>query len=272
MNRSFLTMLALGLLPLGSCTPIEPDVSPEPDRITQVSTINALMVGRYDGVMTIPDLLKLGDFGVGTLDHLDGEMIVLDGKAYQVRGDGQVLPVTPERSTPFAVVTFFQSEGEFPCPQVDELTDLDIRLDALVPQKNNFAAIRVEARFASITLRSVHRQEPPYRPLAEVAQSQSVWTHENLSGTLVGVRSPAWVAGLNVPGYHWHFLSDDRKIGGHLLDCRTTDGRVRYQVCEDWLVKLEGSRSFNAADLNQDLRQDLHHFESSRGERTPRPQ
>jgi acetolactate decarboxylase len=269
MMRSFRTLLALGLLPLGSCIPTGPQVSSEPDRITQVSVINALMVGRFDGVMTISELLRFGDFGVGTLDHLDGEMIVLDGKAYQVRGDGQVLPVGPELSSPFAVVTSFQSDGEFPCPQVSGLTELDLRLDALLPQKNHFVAIRVDGAFAAITLRSVHRQEPPYKPLAEVAQSQSVWTHENLSGTLVGVRSPAWVAGLNVPGYHWHFLSDDRKLGGHVLDCRLTDGRVRYQVCEDWLVKLEDSASFNAANLNQDLRQDLHRVESSRGEGTP---
>ena len=204
---------------------------PDRDRITQVSVINALMLGRYDGVMPIPELLRYGDFGVGTLDHLDGEMIVLDGRAYQVRGDGVVAEVGPGRSTPFAVVTPFDGDGEFPCPQVASLADLDARLDEALPQKNNFVAIRVDGRFASITLRSVHRQEPPYRPLAEVAKSQSVWTHEDLSGTLVGIRCPAWVGGLNVPGYHWHFLSDDRKVGGHVLDCRVREGRVRHDVC-----------------------------------------
>ena len=119
------------------------------------------MVGRYDGVMPIPELLRHGDFGVGTLDHLDGEMVVLDGRAYQVRGDGVVAEVGPGRSTPFAVVTPFDRDGEFACPQVASLTDLDARLDDALPQKNNFVAIRVDGRFASITLRSVHRQEPP---------------------------------------------------------------------------------------------------------------
>ena len=250
---------------LPACTPSVPVAAPDPDRITQVSVINALMVGRYDGVMSIPDLLRHGDFGVGTLDHLDGEMVVLDGKAYQVRGDGMVAEVEPGRSTPFAVVTPFGPDGEFPCPEVASLTALDARLDEALPQKNNFVAIRVDGRFASLTLRSVRRQEPPYRPLAEVAESQSVWTHSDLGGTLVGIRCPAWVGGLNVPGYHWHFLSDDRKVGGHVLDCRVREGRVRYDVCRNWEVKLDGSAEFNRADLGEDRSGDLRRVESSRG-------
>jgi acetolactate decarboxylase len=206
--------LGLCLLSLASCRPVDPVTPPDHGRITQVSVIDALMIGRYDGVMPIAELLRHGDFGVGTLDHLDGELIIMDGKAYQVRGDGVVLEVASDRSTPFAVVTRFVQDGEFPCPQVTSLADLDARLDDALPQKNNFVAIRVDGRFASITLRSVHRQEPPYKPLAEVAESQSVWTVEDVAGTLVGVRCPSWVGGLNVPGYHWHFLSEDARWAG----------------------------------------------------------
>lgn len=261
----FKLFVCLGLPTLVSCTPSKPTGTAETDRITQISVINALMIGRYDGLMPIPELLRHGDFGVGTLDHLDGEMLVLDGRAYQVRGDGVVVEVGPDRSTPFAVVTPFEPDGEFACPEVAGLTDLDTRLDEALPQKNAFVAIRVDGRFASITLRSVHRQEPPYKPLAEVAQSQSMWTHSDLSGTLVGIRCPAWVGGLNVPGYHWHFVSDDRKIGGHVLDCRVREGRVRYDVCRSWEVKLDSSAEFNQLDLGKDQSRDLHRVESSRG-------
>jgi acetolactate decarboxylase len=226
---------------LSSCTRYEPaPLSSCHGRITQVSVINALMIGRYDGVMLIPELLHCGDFGLGTLDHLDGELIVLDGRAYQVRGDGVVVEVGSDRSTPFAIVTRFEPNGEFPCPRVGTLSDLDARLDDALGQTNNFVAVRVDGRFAAITLRSVHRQEPPYRPLGDVVKGQSVWTHGEVSGTLVGVRSPAWVGGLNGPGYHWHFLSNDRTVGGHVLDCRTLEGRVQYEVCRDWLINLDG--------------------------------
>src|SRR5439155_22250113 len=139
------------------------------------------------------------------------------------------------------VVTPFDGDGDFPCPAVGSLADLDARLDAALGRRNDFHAVRIDGRFPSIVLRSVHRQEPPYRPLAEVAKGQSVWTRRDLGGTLVGIRSPDWVAGLNVPGYHWHFLSDDRKVGGHVLDCEVRGGRVRHDVCPNWLIKLGDS-------------------------------
>jgi acetolactate decarboxylase len=263
----FRVVLAGSLLifPLPGCLPPKPTPPLDRDQITQVSVINALMLGQYDGQMGIPEMLRYGDFGVGTLDHLDGELIVLDGKPYQVGGDGVVHDVDSDRSTPFVVVTTFEQDGDFPCPQVGGLSDLDAHLEDALPQKNNFLAIRVDARFGSITLRSVPRQEPPYKSLSEVAKGQSVWTHQNLSGTLVGIRSPSWVGGLNVPGTHWHFLSDDHKIGGHVLDCQVRDGRVRYDVCGDWLVKLSHSSKFNAVDVGRDLSRDLKRVESSRG-------
>lgn len=263
MHRPTSRLLAgLAALVLGSAAPEGPAPA---HRITQVSVIDALMVGRYDGVMPIAELLKLGDLGVGTLDHLDGELIILDGRAYQIRSDGRVLDVPGDRSTPFATVTPFAPDGAFACPPVASLVELEARLAEALPQKNNFAVVRIDGRFAALTLRSVGRQEPPYRPLDEVAKTQSVWTRNDQVGTLVGIRSPAWTGGINVPGYHWHFLSDDRRVGGHVLDCRITDARVRHQVCRDWEVRLEGSPEFNRADLVKDRSRALHEVESSRG-------
>lgn len=253
----------------GCAAPTPPSAPPKDDRITQISVINALMVGRYDGVASIPDLLRHGDFGVGTLDHLDGELIVLEGTAYQVKSDGAVVALGADRSTPFATVAWFHADGELPCPAAASLSDLDDRLMKTLPWKNDFVAIRVDGRFASITVRSVKRQEPPYKPLAEVAKSQSVWTHENREGTLVGVRCPTWAGGLNVPGCHWHFLSKDHAIGGHVLDCRIVEGRVRYDLKRDWRIKLDDSPGFAAADLSQDLSRELKHVESARGAEDP---
>lgn len=127
MRFRFPVLGSLCLLSVSGCVPATPAATStppaststsalDPDQITQVSVINALMLGQYDGQMGIPEMLRYGNFGVGTLDHLDGELIVLDGKAYQVRGDGQVLEVGPDRSTPFVVVTSFDQDGAFPCP------------------------------------------------------------------------------------------------------------------------------------------------------------
>jgi len=235
------------------------------DRITQVSVINALMLGRYDGTVTLSDLLAVGDFGLGTLDRLDGELIVLEGVAYQVRATGAVIEVDPETTSPFAVVTRFGADGELACPEGASLEALDRFLDDKILERNNFVAIRIEAELATAVLRSVAAQERPYRPLAEVAKSQSVWRHERMRGTLVGIRSPQWTEGIAVPGYHWHFLSADRRVGGHLLECTVRTGTIRYDICGDWTVKLDQSRGFNAPDLGTDLRDQVEDVETRRG-------
>ena len=269
-------LLLLLLIPLASCRPPAPAPSatpppaPAPNRLTQISLINALMLGQYDGVLPIPDLLRLGDFGVGTLDHLDGELIVLDGHAYQVRADGTVHPVGADRSTPFAVVTHLRPDGEAPCPPVASLAALDAHLAAAHPDLNTFLAVRIDGDFASLTLRSVRRQEPPYAPLSEVAKTQSVWALPATRGTLIGIRSPSWAQGLNVPGFHWHFLASDHRTGGHVLDCRIASATARHAACRDWLIRLPDTPAFHRADLSQDLSRAVHRVESSRDPSAPR--
>jgi acetolactate decarboxylase len=233
--------------------------------ISQISLINGLMLGRYEGIVSIRELLAHGDFGLGTMDHLDGELIVLDGHAYQVDGEGNVRNVADERSTPFATVLPFRGIKTWECPPSRSLSELDARLNAEVPSKNYFVAVRIDARIDSLTLRSVKRQEPPYRPLSEVAKEQSVWTHKNLSGTLLGIRSPIWAGGLNVPGTHWHFLSDDRSIGGHVLDCAFEKAVSRYDICREWRIVLDPSDEFGRLDLGKDLSDALLEVESARG-------
>src|SRR5436190_10893345 len=78
-----------------------------PDALFQYSTINALLTGVYDGDMTFGELRRYGDFGLGTFNALDGEMIALDGRYYQVTADGAVQPVRDDMRTPFAVVAHF---------------------------------------------------------------------------------------------------------------------------------------------------------------------
>ena len=238
----------------------------EPTRVVQASVIDALMAGRYDGVMSIAELLQYGDFGMGTLDHLDGELTVLDGVAYQARHDGTVVTVPGDRSTPFATVTPFIGTGERGCPMATNLRELEARLDETLPQRNHFVAIRIDGKFAALTVRSVRRQEPPYRPLDEVAGEQEVHHLAEVSGTMVGFRSPAWTGGLNVPGYHWHFLTADRKGGGHVLDCRPMFGRVQYGIPRDWEIKLDRAPAFDRMDLTRDRSRELRRVEGTRGE------
>lgn len=235
------------------------------DQITQVSIINALLLSRYDGVAPVSELLAYGDFGLGTFDHLDGEMIVLDGEVWQAKGDGAVVRAAPTMTTPFAVVTPFAADRTFPCPEAQSLESLDARLDEQLAAANSFIALKVDVDLSTITLRSVPRQDPPYRPLAEVTKEQSVWTHHDLRGVLVAIRCPAWTEGVNVPGFHWHFLSEDRTIGGHVIDCVVRSGTVECDFSDSWHVLLE-SVAGDSQDLGKDLRRELEQVERPRGQ------
>lgn len=259
-----LSSLALAIIMTGCATQPSTHRGLVPaDQVTQFSQINALMLGQFDGGMRIGDLARYGDFGIGTFDHLDGEMILLDGAIWQAKRDGSVAQPPGKLTTPFAVVTHFDSDGKVACPPAANLTELETRLDALMPDQNVFYAIRIDVDLESITLRSVPRQEPPYKPLAEVTKQQSIWTRENAKGTMLGFRSPKWVGNLNVPGYHWHFLSADRKLGGHMFNCHIRGGTISYDQCASWLIIP--NEAINAtADLTKDMSHELDQVEKRR--------
>src|ERR1700746_1545037 len=76
----------------------------------QVSTSGALVAGVFDREVSVESILEHGDFGLGTFADLDGEMVVLDGRAFQVQGTGRVLEAAADAGAPFAVVTHFSPE------------------------------------------------------------------------------------------------------------------------------------------------------------------
>jgi acetolactate decarboxylase len=211
----------------------------EPHVLFQASTIGALLEGGFEGDLSFAELAEHGDLGLGTLNHLDGEMVALDGEFFRADVDGRLSRVGGDEQTPFAVVTRFEpsidvqlSEGE-----LDHEGLLD-RLDALVPDGATSCAIRLDGRFDLVRARSVPRQEPPYRPLTEVVADQHVFELEDVEGTMVGFRFPTYVEGIEVAGYHLHFAGADRSRGGHVLDSRASGLRVRIDPSNDLHVEL----------------------------------
>jgi acetolactate decarboxylase len=267
-QRIWSILLAVALL-AGCSTvheePAAPSKSAASDEaLVQFSLIAALAAGDYMGGASLQEVLASGDFGIGTFDGLDGEMIVLDGKMYQAMSDGSVQPCKLEGSTPFAVVTNFQQEGQPLALIAATLEDLDGQLDRKLPRRNSPYAIRIDGTFPEIVLRSVPAQVAPFRPLTEVVKHQTTWRHKDIGGTLVGIRCPAWVGTLNVPGYHWHFLSADRKIGGHVLGCQVKDATLVYDECDSLVIRIPTSEGFDEFDHGQIKQQDINKIERER--------
>lgn len=233
----------------------------ETDVLYQVSTIDALLQGIYDGVLPFAELETHGDFGIGTFDGLEGEMLALDGSYYQIKTDGIAYPVSGEMTTPFATVTYFESDENFHLEKPVNLTELEDFLDLNLPSKNLFYAVRVDGNFSYIKARSVPRQEKPYPKLADAVAFQSVFEFENTSGTLVGFRAPEYVKGINVPGYHLHFITGDKSRGGHVLDLNMENGDASLDITSAFLMELPASEDFYNMELGQDLQADLEKVE-----------
>lgn len=237
---------------------------PSLNTLYQVSTIDALLAGTYDGDMTLADLRKQGDFGIGTYDDLDGEMVLLDGVFYQVKASGKVTAPDPRGETPFAAVCFFQPEKTLAVPPGSDMAAVETWLDREVPPRNRFCAIRIDGTFKTLRTRSVPPQERPFPPLKEVAASQPTFDLENVTGTIVGFRCPPYVEGLNVPGYHMHFLSQDGAKGGHILGFELVTGTARVDELDRFVLQLPGTEDFATVDLARDRQQDLHGVEKGK--------
>lgn len=235
--------------------------TPRHGEIYQVSTIDALLAGVYDGEVTFGDLMRHGDFGIGTFDALGGEMVAVDGRAYDVRFDGRVVPVAPARRTPFAAVMFFDRERKTPALSVTNLAQFAALLDTHLTATNQPCAVRIDGVFDYVRTRSIPTQRRPYPPLAEAARSQAVFEFRHVRGTLVGFRCPSWMKGLNVTGYHLHFLTADRSAGGHVLDIAFSDLPVWLDPCHRLTVELPRAGDFGAVNLNKDRGRELEQVE-----------
>ena len=251
---ALLCIMALALLPGGVCA--------DDDILFQVSTIDALMQGVFDGFYTFDDLKTHGDFGIGTFDSLDGEMIALDGNYYQVKADGVAYPVQGNMTAPFSTVTYFEVDQIIAIKNASNFTELSRQLDEKLPSKNAFFALRMDGTFPYVKTRSVPKQEKPYPRLADAVKNQSVFEFTNVTGTVVGIWAPEFSKGLNVPGYHLHFITADRKAGGHILDLKVDEAEAKVDITAGFAMELPTKGDFYNVDLTQDLQSEIKKIEN----------
>ena len=218
--------------------------------------INALVEGFYVENTTISQIKERGDFGLGTFNYLDGEMVLLDGKVYQIRSDGKVYEVGDEEKSPFACVTFFSPDTFDDIEGQTDSKDLNNLLDRLIPSPNMLYAIRIDGVFTYVKTRAAPKCEN-YLPLAEATKNQAVFEFFNIEGCLAGFYTPPYMDHLNAPGYHLHFLTADRRQGGHLLGCEPKKARIGIQHVPELELGLPLTLDFLTADLTRDTSDDL---------------
>lgn len=235
--------------------------------VYQFSTISALLDGVYDGDATVADILRHGDFGLGTFNHLDGEMVILEGVCYRLRSDGTATRAQPTDRTPFAAVTRFHADIEIPIRERTGRTDVTAAIDRQIQSPNLIYAIRIVGDFAELHTRTVMEQKRPYPPLTEATEDQTETVFTEVSGTLVGFRTPDFEQGISVAGYHLHFLNEDRTGGGHVLDFTLERGAVSVSGASQLHLSLPTSGAFLGAQLaGDDLAERIGKAEGPKGD------
>jgi len=212
--------------------------------------MSALLDGVYDGEMTIGELLTHGDFGLGTFDALDGELLVVDGEAHQLHADGAAQRADPATRTPFAVITTFVPHITRAVTAPTTAAEFATLLSTLVPSQNYLYAVRVSGRFELVRTRTVVRQTRPYRPLVEVTKGEPVRELRDVTGVLAGFRTPLYERGIGVPGGHVHFVDDARRRGGHVLDAVIERATLEVCVGSDLHLALPMTPEFAHAHLD----------------------
>lgn len=232
--------------------------------VYQTSTIGALIDGVYDGDVTIGELLEHGDFGLGTFNHLDGEMLILDGVCYHLRADGTARVAEAGDLTPFAAVTWFAADTTLQAPPGSDRAAVTALIDGSVTSENLLYAVRITGTFGEIRTRTVREQKPPYPPLTQATQGQQETTFNDVTGTLAGYRTPDYEQGISVAGYHLHFIDSGHQHGGHALDYRLEDGKIEVTSRSELHLSLPRTPQFLDSNLTPaNISEQIRHAEGS---------
>lgn len=239
------------------------------DDLYQVSLLNGLMQGDYDGSVSVEELLKHGDTGLGTFDKLDGEMIVINGEVYKAKSDGTVQKQPKTELTPFAAVGFLDNDYNLSgLNGVKSLEELKIILNKAVTEqaadKNAFYMVKIDGEFNMAHVRSVPKQQKPYRPLNVIASEQKEYEYNNVKGTIIALYCPDYVEGINLPSWHFHFITDQRDKGGHLLGINIKYAKGTMDKIQNYNLVLPSSSTFANMELAKDLSKETKSTESKK--------
>ena len=225
----------------------------------QYGTMAGIMEGAFSGSIPLEELLKHGNFGIGTFDGLDGEMIIVDGKIYKTDyyGNSSIQPVSS--TTPFASITTFKANYK----KVDNYTFTNLVSkvnDYLNP--NYFYAIKITGTFNKINTRAPKKQIKPYPPLLKVLETQNIFKCKNSTGVIAGFFSPDCAHGIGVGGLHLHYISNDLKNGGHVFDFKIEDAQIEISNPLDYFLKFPQTKEYKNLNINtKELGEQIHKAE-----------
>ena len=235
----------------------------------QLSTLQALALGYSKSVITVGELLKHGDLGLGTFEDVDGEMIVLDGKCYRALHNGDVVPAERQRGVPFAAVCRFRSQRLEECGKMETIEQLKEWLTLRVEEDfglNSMYAVRIDGEFEKVDARSEYGTKAHHVTLKDaLSVSQKAFVFENVKGSLVCVYYPDYMDGINAAGWHLHFLSEDKAHGGHVFDISMAQGTAAFCRITRVEIQIPDSPPFDTYALKGASQEEIKSVEQGKG-------
>ncbi len=260
-KKQLIFLVVLAVL-TSACTPTESQEKAKTSgQVYQYGTIQALLEGHYDSDLSLGDLKKHGDLGIGTFNALDGEMVILNDTVFQIKSDWLVYLPTDAEQTPYATSVAFQADTSLSLNGPVDYIQFQKLIDGLLPSRNLFYAFKIEGVFNELKVRSVPRQTPPYVPLGEAVNGQTMFGYESIAGTLVGFHFPEYTDQISVPGYHLHFISADRQRGGHVLFFEGITAEMHLDIISGMNLELPTNEAFKKLDLTKNREEELEKVE-----------
>ena len=218
----------------------------------QFGIADAFLAGLYHGTLTVKEMKQHGDFGLGAPDLLDGELILINGKAYQSRANGVTTPMADTAKIPLVLSAFFKADTVFYINTAADKKETFKLIDQYLSRKNGLYAIRISGIFNLVKTRAFPPvSKEPYLPLANMLDKQHFFSFTNVNGTLVGFRLPQYLSSVTIADYHFHFLSADKTKGGHMTDINVASVKVEIACLKGIDVQIPQDANFMNFDFKK---------------------
>lgn len=239
------------------------------NKIYQVSTLQALALGYTRPVVTVQELMEHGDTGLGTFENVDGEMIILDGICYQAKQDGSIIRSEDSSGVPFAVVGSIKDGRKFAVEEKQDISAIKLELTLRIEEDfglNSIHIARIDGWFHNVHARAGAPYRSQHVSLKDIlSKTQKDFCFECLYGTLVCVYYPDYMDGINASGWHLHFLSKDRKFGGHVFEVSMRSGECLLQKMDRIEIQLPREAAFDTYSLKEASQDEIEEVEQGNG-------
>lgn len=227
--------------------------------------INAFIGGLYRGTLPIKDLKLKGDFGLGAPDMLNGELTIINGKAYQTLATGETVELDNNHLTSFASVTFFRADTTFVQKSIANKSTILNTIEKTLSSKNKMYAIKISGNFDHIKTRAFPPVEnDPFPKLVDILNKQQFFEYENTNGALIGFFLPSYLNGINAGGFHFHFLSNDKQQGGHILEFNGKDLKIEIATLKTFEFDTPNDKEFKDFEFSQAENESLRKVEQGK--------